>query len=486
MASTLPISRVVNVTVNLGATAAATRNFGAMLVIGATNVIDATERIRSYSSISEVAADFGTSAPEYQAAVIFFGQSPTPSILNIGRWVQSGSSALLRGRILSDDEQELANFTDVTAGTLNLTIGGSAVALTAIDLSEQTNLNGVASVISDKLGANGTCTWNGSRFTIATATTGSSATISATVTGTLADALGMDEESDPTVVAGADAETITDCIATLLDYPNWYGAVIASNLSEAQVLAAAALIEAASPSRILAVTSQDTNDTDPTVDTGIGAQLHENGYNRSLCIYSSDEPYAAATILGRMSTVNFNGSNTTITLKFKQAPGVSPEYLRTSQANALQDRDINVFAAYNNDTSILQEGTMSGGWFIDERHGLDWLQDYLQTALYNLLYTSNTKIGQDETGINALISECERAMNQAVVNGLCAPGVWNGDEFGALRKGDTLTKGYYIYVQPLAEQSQADREARKAPAIQIGAKLRGAVHFVDVSLIINR
>ena len=129
---------------------------------------------------------------------------------------------------------------------------------------------------------------------------------------------------------------------------------------------------------------------------------------------------------------------------------------------------------------------MSGGWFIDERHGLDWLQDYLQTALYNLLYTSNTKIGQDETGINALISECERAMNQAVVNGLCAPGVWNGDEFGALRRGDTLTKGYYIYVQPLAEQSQADREARKAPAIQIGAKLRGAVHFVDVSLIINR
>lgn len=486
MASTLPISRVVNVTVNLGATAAATRNFGAMCVIGASNVIDATERIRAYSSIAEVAADFGTAAPEYAAAAVFFGQSPTPSILYIGRWVQTGSSALLRGRILATDEQDISNFTDITAGTLSLSIGGQAVNLTAIDLSEATNLNGVASAIADKLGANGSCVWNGSRFVISTATTGSSATISATVTGTLADPLGMDADSNPTVVAGADAETIADGVATLLDFPAWYGATIAADLSAAQILSVAALIEAASPSRILAVTSQDTNDTDSSVVTGIGTQLHEKGYNRTTCIYSSDEPYAAAAILGRIATVNFNGSNTTITLKFKQAAGVSPEYLRTSQANALKDRDINVFAAYNNDTAILQEGTMSGGWFVDERHGLDWLQDYLQTALYNLLYTSGTKIGQDESGINQLISTCEKAMNQAVVNGLCAAGVWNGDEFGALRKGDTLTKGYYIYVQPLAEQAQADREARKAPAIQIGAKLKGAVHFVDVSLIINR
>lgn len=486
MASTLPISRVVNVTVNLGSTAAATRNFGAMCVIGASNVIDATERLRAYSSIAEVAADFGTAAPEYRAALVFFSQSPTPSILYIGRWVQTGSSALLRGRILATDEQDISNFTEVTAGTLSLSIGGAAVNLTAIDLSEATNLNGVASAIADKLGANGSCVWNGSRFVISTATTGSSATISATVTGTLADALGLDADSNPTVVAGADAETIAAAVATLLDYPAWYGATIAAQLTAAEVLSVAALIEAASPSRILAVTSQDTNDTDSSVSSGIGAQLHEKGYNRTTCIYSSDEPYAAATILGRIATVNFNGSNTTITLKFKQAPGVSPEYLRTSQANALKNRDINVFAAYNNDTSILQEGTMCGGWFVDERHGLDWLQDYVQTAIYNLLYTSGTKIGQDESGINQLISTCEKAMNQAVVNGLCAAGVWNGDEFGALRKGDTLTKGYYIYVQPLAEQAQADREARKAPAIQIGAKLKGAVHFVDVSLIINR
>jgi hypothetical protein len=34
---------------------------------------------------------------------------------------------------------------------------------------------------------------------------------------------------------------------------------------------------------------------------------------------------------------------------------------------------------------------MANGDFFDERHGLDWLQNYVQTNLYNLLYTSPPK-----------------------------------------------------------------------------------------------
>ena len=55
-----------------------------------------------------------------------------------------------------------------------------------------------------------------------------------------------------------------------------------------------------------------------------------------------------------------------------------------------------------------------------------------------------------------------------------------------LQKGDTLTSGYYVYIQPLEEQAQSDREARKAPPIKVAIKLRGAVHFIDATLTINR
>ena len=88
--------------------------------------------------------------------------------------------------------------------------------------------------------------------------------------------------------------------------------------------------------------------------------------------------------------------------------------------------------------------------------------------------------------MTAIIATVNKALNQAVANELVAPGVWNGEGFGSLSTGDTLSTGYYVYIQPLAEQAQSDREARKAPPIQIAVKLAGAVHFIDCMITVNR
>jgi hypothetical protein len=124
--------------------------------------------------------------------------------------------------------------------------------------------------------------------------------------------------------------------------------------------------------------------------------------------------------------VNFTGSNTTITLKFKQEPGITYETLTLAQANAIDAINGNVFVYYQNDTAIIQQGVMANGDFFDERHGLDWLQNYVQTNLYNLLYTSTTKIPQTDAGVTRLLTNVEQSMDQAVTNGLVAAGVWNG------------------------------------------------------------
>ncbi|EFU7669536.1 DUF3383 domain-containing protein, partial [Escherichia coli] len=149
-------------------------------------------------------------------------------------------------------------------------------------------------------------------------------------------------------------------------------------------------------------------------------------------------------------------------------------------------KNANVFVYYANDTAILQQGVMANGDFFDERHGLDWLQNYVQTNLYNLLYTSTTKIPQTDAGVTRLLSNVEQSMDQSVTNGLVAAGVWNGGPIGQLNSGDTLTKGYYVYAQPLVQQAQADREARKAPLIQVACKLAGAVHYADVQINVVR
>ena len=173
----LPVSRVVNVKVEMSPVAAALRNFGAMLVIGSTDVIDVGERIREYNDIGTVADDFGTDAPEYAAAQAFFAQSPKPTMLYIGRWAKTAVAGLAKGRILSTAEQDIAKFKAVSSGAFDITIDGSKVSVSAVNLSTQSNLNGVATAITAGLNSKGTCVWDGLRFVVKSATTGAKSSV---------------------------------------------------------------------------------------------------------------------------------------------------------------------------------------------------------------------------------------------------------------------------------------------------------------------
>lgn len=490
----LSVSDVVNVSVVLSPIAAATRNFGSLLILGSSPVIDTTERLRLYSSLDGVATDFGTTSQEYKAAALYFGQTPKPSVLYVGRWAQTATAAVLHGGVLTAAEKAIANFTAITSGGLRITIDGTLKSLTGINLSAQTNLNGVASALTTALGGAGTVTWNASlgRFDVVSATTGTSSTITyatAPVSGTdISALLKLQTGQASAPVAGIAAETLLSAVTTVADKStDWYGLyVAATGVADADVLAVAGFIEGTGNSRIYGVTIQNTQVLDSTVTNDLASQLKGLGYKRTFTQYSGNNAHAAASIFGRAFTVNFNGSNTTLTIKFKQEPGVTAEDITTSQAATLKAKNCNVFAAYQNGTAIVQEGVMVNGYFFDEVHGTDWLQNDVQTAIFNLLFTSTTKIPQTDQGINRILATIESRLAQAVVNGLVAPGVWTADGFGALNSGDTLTKGFYVYAPPVATQSTADRQARKAPVIQCGIKLAGAVHSVNTIINVNR
>ncbi|GAB2938253.1 DUF3383 family protein [Hafnia psychrotolerans] len=377
----LPVSNVVKVDVIMSPTAATGRNFGALLILGSSEIIPITERIRLYSAAEDIGTDFGVTSEEYKAATVFFSQSPAPTLVYVGRWAK----------------------------------------------------------------------------TIATAETGT-------------------------------PETLLQAVNAVLQFTNWYGLGIADSdaLVDDDVLSVATAIESASVSRILAVTTQEPETLVAATTTDLASKLKSGSYSRTFCQYSSSSKYAALSAFGRAFTVNFNGNNTTITLKFKQEPTVTYETLTTAQAAALDAKDANVFVYYSNDTAIIQQGVMSNGDFFDERHGLDWLQNYVQTNLFNLLYTSTTKIPQTEAGVTRLLTNVEQSMDQAVSNGLVASGIWNGGPIGQVSSGDTLTKGYYVYANPLTTQAQADREKRKAPLIQVACKLAGAIHYADVQINVVR
>ncbi|WP_323168842.1 DUF3383 family protein [Pantoea agglomerans] len=283
-------------------------------------------------------------------------------------------------------------------------------------------------------------------------------------------------------------ETLAQAVTAVLQFTNWYGLTIADkdDLTAENITDTAAAIQASGVSRIFAVTSADTGIIDSASSTDIASTLKKAGCSRTFIQYSTTSKYAALSAFARAFTVNFTGSNTTITLKFKREPGVAYETLSSAEAAAVDAKNANVYVYYANDTAILQQGVMANGDFFDERHGLDWLQNYVQTNYFNLLYTSSTKIPQTDAGGTRLLANVEQSMEQAEKNGLIAPGIWNGGPIGELSSGDTLTKGYYCYITPMADQAQADREKRKAPLMQVACKLAGAVHYGDVQINVVR
>lgn len=495
MSQGLSIGDVVNVSVVMSPLAAAVRNFGALLVLGSSNVIDTTERIRTYATLDSVAADFGNTAPEYLSADLYFSQSPQPSTLYIGRYAQTATSGQLVGPTLSAQQQTLTNFTSVTTGAIDILIDGVAADETAITFAGNANLNAVAATLTTALAGVATVTWDAThqRFTITSATTGSESTVAfATAPGSgvdVAPLFGFQSTQGGRLVVGSDVETLLEGVQACADKStDWYGLYCApvSPQSDADNLAVAAFIEAASPSRIFGITTQAAAVVDPAQSSDIASQLKALLYKRTFIQYSSSSPYAAASLFGRAFTVDFTAQNSTITLKFKQEPGVAAETLTESQAAALTAKNCNVFINYNNATAIIQQGVMCNGFYFDEVHGLDWLQNQAQTNIFNALYTSPTKIPQTDAGINVLVTTMDSTCEAGVNNGLIAPGVWTGPAVGALASGQTLAKGYYNYAAPISTQSSADRAARKAPVIQCAIKLAGAVHFANVIINVNR
>jgi hypothetical protein len=489
----LSVSDLVNVSVVLSPLAPATQNFGALLVLGSSAVIDVSQRFRIYSTLTQVANDFGTSAPEYLAGDLFFSQSPQPTTLLIGRWAQTATSGLLHCAILNPTQQSLSNFTSVTNGGVDFTIDGAAVNLTGLNFSSITNLNGVASIINTALGVHGSCVWNSvySRFEITSASSGTSSSVSFGSTGAGTDIstlIGSTNASGATAVAGIAAETVESAVNTLINLSNaWYGLAIATNTmpADSDILNVAGIIEAANPHRFFVATTQETGALSSTSTSDLAYLLQQLGYNHTACQYSSSSPYAGVSLFARQATVNYAGSNTVINLMFQQEPGVVPETLSESQAAALKAKNCNVFVNYNNSTAIIQWGTCVSGQYIDVIVGCDYLSNAIQTAIYALLYTGQ-KIAQTDAGVNLIVTTAENVLVGAVTDGLLAPGVWNGPAIGPIASGQTLAKGYFVYAPPIASQTQSARAARQSPVLQVLVKMAGAIDTVACIITVSQ
>jgi hypothetical protein len=488
----LAVSRVVNVTVSFAPIATPLVNFDTLLIMGDSDVIDTGEVMREYNLMSDVARDFGTTAPEYQAALLYFSQLPPPATLFIGRWANTATKGSLVGGFLSNQQKLLTNWTAITNGGFTIAVdAGTATAVTGLSFAGVTNLNGVASIITTALASkNASCVWNGQQFIIRSNTTG---IVSAVSPLTAPGGAFTDISAQLLMTAALMERTVTGIlietpVASLVrvDGRGWYACMFAGSrdLTDAEHIACAAYIEAAEM-HLYGVTSSSSNIVDPMTTADLASQLMLAEYFKTVGQWSTNNKYAIASFFGRAFTVDFEGSNTTITMKFKVQPGVTPEVLSASQATAIAHKRFNIYVLYENGTAIVEQGVVCGPAWFDEIHGTDWLANRLQTDIFNILYQL-PKVPQTNPGVQILVAGADGGLSQGVTNGLIAPGVWRAGGFGTLTYGEYLAKGWYTWANSVDNQPQSEREARVAPLIQCAIKLAGAVHHADVLVNVNR
>jgi hypothetical protein len=489
----LPVSNLVKVSINLASTPAQAQSLSNLLVLGTSDVIDTYQRIRSYSTLAAVVADFGAFSEEYYSALEWFGQSPQPGILYIGRWADVATSAKLIGSTRSTAQKLMSYWAGITTGGFTVTIDGVVDAITGLNFSAQTNLNGVASVISTAL-VTATCVWNEvySRFEIKSHSTGITSTLSfltAPATGVdISGALGLTLTSSGAYeVSGVAAEQLITVVSEVDNRfgQQWYALFVPSAI-DAEHLAVAAYIEASNTKHAYGVNTNEAGVLSSVDTANIAYQLKALAYRKTCVQYSSNSSFAVVSLLARILTTDYNANKSVITLMYKTEPGVVAESLAQSQMDALLANNCNVFVNYDNSTAIIQPGVVASGDFMDTIFGCDWLAIDVQNRLYNLLYSNPTKIPQTNEGNGILATGIMSSLEQAVANGLVAPGQWDQSGFGTLRQGDYLSKGYYVYAPDISLQNPADRAARKSVPFQVAAKLAGAVHTVSVMINVNR
>lgn len=495
MSSGLPVTKFIQTSVVLSPAAAQANSTGACMIIGDSNIIDTGQRYRTYSGLPGVATDFGTTAPEYLAAALHFGQKPQPTSLMIGRWAQTATAGTLKGAVLTSAQQALANFTAVTSGGFKIQVdaAGSPTNVASINLSGAANLNAVATLITTALTTatvGATCTWNANQqqFVFTSSTTGAASKVRPLTAPTSGIDLGpvlfataatgaveVDGIAPETAVAAVTAVETAAPFFHKLSLATTYTMVVADHV------AVAAYVEGGGLHTYWPTTS-DTSHLSAGSTTNLGYSLMNAGYTRSNYQYSSLTPYAGQSMASRLAVVDYTGSNTAITLAFKSEPGVGAETLSASQSAALDGYRANYLANINNGTQIIVNGwAAAAGIWSDVVDGMDACAFQIQTNLYNVL-TTLPKVPQTDSGVNALVSAAEQVCAQFVRNGVFAPGVWTGPAIGSLNTGDTLADGFYVYAVPMANQTSGQRGARLV-TLQIAVKLAGAVQ--DVSAIIN-
>lgn len=247
----ISFKRYVNITSGVGAAAAVSRRDLMGRFFTSNNLLP-PQTEATFDTLAEVGSYFGTGSTEYKRAKFYFNwvskNITSPSKISFARWVSSAVGSMIYGVV---GTYAVSQFTPISSGTLNLTLGGFSHQITGINLSAVGSLAAVAAALQTAIRAfsGGGTAWTGAtvsydttgkRFDFVSGATGADViSIAGATSGTdLAPVLGWGVGA--IFANGSAVETITQTLDASANASNNFGSfAFIDTLSQDQVVEAA-------------------------------------------------------------------------------------------------------------------------------------------------------------------------------------------------------------------------------------------------------
>jgi hypothetical protein len=430
----MPASDVVDVQIIAQTGGLSVPGFGTPLILGGYSKTY-PERVRFYSDLPSVAADFAAGTPEYLAAQAILAQNPHPTRLAVGRCALPPTPRWTVTPVV----------TNQAVTTYKVWIGGVAYSFT----SDATPT--AADVVTGLTAA----------VNAATATHGLTASGVATLVLTGAAGAWQSVKVDDVnllriVQDHADPGIATDLAAIVLETSDWYALVNPWN-STAEVLAIAAWAEA--NGKLFLAETQETEvvDTADAAATDVAHQLKALAYRHTACVYDpANSAFLDAGMLGACLPLD-PGSET---WALKTIAGVPARNHTATQLANLRAKNCGWYYTIFG-RNVTQQGKTSDGEFIDTIRFIDWQTIDIQSRVF-LAMANAKKIPYTDAGAT-------------IIQGQVIASLEAGETVGGLVPGSSV-----VTVLKVSAQNPIDRANREMGGVEFTAGLQGAVHLARI------
>lgn len=461
MAQTPPLSlsNIVDITVQVSPTAAATESFNVGLFVGPSTVIPssgANSRVRLYTSTTAMLTDgFTTSSPEFIAAQIYFSQSQAAFQIAIGR----------------QDLTAVQTITIDTAGTL-WTVGDQ------FSIAQGGASGGIGTVTAATAGVPTAIQMSNSQGTGYAVGTGLTATAISPSTGT-----GL--TVNITAIGETSLQAVTAC---RLASNAWYGLTVNAPIDSDNL----AVSGWADP--LWETTRYYPFSSDAAIAAGttnnLALQLQTLNL-RVLGQYATTQGglfpnnvYAAVALMGYEMGANTGLAGSFFTVAHKTLVGIAPEPLTQTQYTNIKNAGFNVYGTFQafqlEEPGFMSDGSPSYLWLNLARY-----VSLLQTNEVFVLQ-SNPAVPQDNAGEQLLLDAANSAGLTMAGIGFLAGSTWTGASINipglTVTKGQAIPSGYLNLAQPYTQQSQADRAAGQAMPVYSFITTAGAVQSLVIGV----